>query len=257
MFMAKVIYRLPRSIEDKETGRKIVLNRLEKYYVEEGKDFHFSGGFLKKTDLSKEGRVSSGKDEFALINPVFLDNYKRIKRGAQIITLKDIGPIIAYAGITKESKVIDAGSGSGGLACYLGMVAKKVDSFDVKQENLDNSRKNADALGLKNITFELKNVYDESIFDYNNYDVFTLDVPEPWRAVKTAKKVLNNGGYLVAYVPNIGQVQEFVVSLPEGMILEKTLEIIEREWSISEKVSRPVTKDFSHSAFLVFVRKIF
>ena len=255
--MAKVVYRLPRSTEDKETGRKIVLNKLEKYYAEEDKDLHFSGGSLKKNNLNKGGRVSSGKDEFAVIESTFLDDYKRIKRGAQIITLKDIGPIIAHTGMNSKSIVIDAGSGSGGLACYLGMVADKVDSYDVKEENLDIAKTNSKKLGLKNVKFELKNIYDDFLYEEDNYDIFTLDVPEPWKAVNTAKKVLKIGGYLVAYIPNIGQVQEFVLSLDKEFIVERTLEVIEREWSITQKITRPVTKDFGHTAFLVFVRKIY
>ena len=143
------------------------------------------------------------------------------------------------------------------MACFLGKIAQKVDSFDVKEENLELAKTNSKKLGLKNVNFEIKNIYNDSVFEENDYDVFTLDVPEPWKAVNTAKKVLKIGGHLVAYIPNIGQVQEFVLSLKEGFIVERTLEIIEREWSISEKVTRPVTKDFGHTAFLVFVRKIY
>lgn len=256
--MKKVLIRLPRSVEDPDTKRKIVLNKTEKYYVDTTKDFNFKHGLIRAGEI-KSDKVESGKDSFFAFNPSFIDEYKRLKRSAQIITLKDIGAIIANTGLNEDSVVIDAGAGSGALSCFLAKIVKKVDSFDVEEKNLDVAKSNANSLGLKNVSFDLKSVYDASSFKKDLYDVFTLDVPEPWRALDTAYKVLKVGGYLVVYAPNINQVQETVLGLSkmdDKMIHEKTIEIIEREWSVKDKVLRPVTKDFGHTAFLSFIRKI-
>ncbi|PIN81704.1 hypothetical protein COV13_00340 [Candidatus Woesearchaeota archaeon CG10_big_fil_rev_8_21_14_0_10_32_9] len=255
--MKKVLIRLPRATEDPDTGKKIILNKSEKYYVESDSDFNYNYGSIKAKTI-KGSELRSGKDTFYVFDPVFLDNYKKIKRLAQIITLKDVGAIIANTGINRDSEVIDAGAGSGALSCFLAKIAKQVDSFDVEDKNLEVAKKNAKLLGIDNVTYAKGDVYNKEEFKNKNntYDVFTLDVPEPWRALDSAYDVLKVGGYLVIYAPNITQIQETVLKLNKKMLHEKTIEIIEREWSVKDKVLRPVTKDFGHTAFLSFVRKI-
>src|SRR3989338_7188584 len=103
-----------------QQGRKFFARDLDE-------DVHTQHGFIKNEDLkkSKEGdtlKSNTGK-EFFIFNPSFIDLYRKIKRDAQIIPLKDIGLIVAETGIGKETKVLDAGSGSGALACFLAAVA--------------------------------------------------------------------------------------------------------------------------------------
>lgn len=254
MKFKKVLLRLPRKTMDGE--RTIILNGLEEFYITEPRDFQFSGGVFKKELLEKDGFFSVGKDNFVVFNATFMDEFYHMKRKAQVITPKDIGPIITYTGINKESIIIDAGVGSGFLACYLGMIAKSVDAFDIEDSHIEVSEKNVKSLNLGNVKIEKKSIYEKELFEENKYDVFTLDVPEPWRALETAQKVLKVGGYLVIYAPNINQIHQTVNALPESLLHEKTIEMIEREWSVKEKVLRPLTKDFGHTAFLSFVRKI-
>jgi len=254
MTFKKVLLRLPRKVKDGE--KEIIMNGLEEYYLTESKDFHFSGGFVTKEQLEKGGAFTSGKDSFAVFDATFIDDFYHLKRKAQVITPKDIGPIIAYTGINKESVIIDAGVGSGFLSCFLGMIAKRVDAYDVEESHIEVSEKNIKSLNLQNVSVEKKSIYEKDNFKENEYDVFTLDVPEPWRALETANKVLKLGGYFVIYAPNINQIHHTINSLPEELLHEKTIEMIEREWSVKEKVLRPLTKDFGHTAFLSFVRKI-
>ena len=92
------------------------------YLNDISKDFHCQFGLVKAKDLKKkDGSVikTNTKKELIIFTPSFIDSYKRIKRGPQIITRKDIAAIIAETGINKDSKVVDAGAGSGALACFL------------------------------------------------------------------------------------------------------------------------------------------
>lgn len=252
----KVLYRLPRATEDKETGRIIMLNNLEKFYIDPEKDFGTNSGLITKNNFEKNGSFKEGKDTYVIHDSSFIDFFKQIKRRAQIITIKDIGAIIANTGLNTGSKVIDAGVGSGALACFLGKIVGKVDAFDVNDSAIEIARKNVNDLDLKNVKIEKADIYDSSNFKDNHYDVFTLDVPEPWNALKTAIKVLKVGGYLVVYAPQITQIQKVVTNLDKKFIHEKTIEIIEREWNVSERTLRPATKDFGHTAFMSFIRKI-
>lgn len=242
----------------KDLDREIKLSGFEKHYVDTGKDYHTKHGIIRKKNLLKKpgSKVRVGTHEFIILDPVFLDHYKRIKRLAQIITLKDIGAIISNTGITKDSTVLDAGSGSGALACFLGVLAKKVITYDNNKRSLEVTRENVESLGLKNVIVKEGDIYTYTKISENNIDVFVLDLPEPWRAIKTAKKVLKIGAFLVVYLPNINQVQKFVKDLPQEFLLEKIIELIEREWIVDEKRSRPKTKDHAHTGFLTFARKL-
>ena len=57
-------------------------------------------------------------------------HYRRLKRGPQVVLPKDIGMIIAYTGVGKESVCVDAGTGSGWLAISLARIAKEVTTYD-------------------------------------------------------------------------------------------------------------------------------
>jgi tRNA (adenine57-N1/adenine58-N1)-methyltransferase len=241
-----------------DLNREVTISDFEKHYINDNQDFSNKYGTIKKKELAKKSgsKVKMGNHEFIILDPVFLDHYKQIKRGAQIITLKDIGAIIARTGINKTSVVLDAGSGSGALACFMGMIAKQVISYDLDKRSLEIARGNVELLGAKNIAVKEGDIYDYKKITEKDIDVFVLDVPEPWKAMKTAQKVLRIGGFLAVYLPNINQVQDLVKALPEEFLLEKTIEVIEREWAIDDKRTRPITKDFGHTGFLTFARKL-
>lgn len=251
----RVVYVLGRAIVDEDTGKIVKRYPARKLYVDPGKDYHDSFGVLKKELLVKDS-FEAGKDSFAAFDASFADLLDQIKRGAQIVTAKDLGAVVAHTGMNKESLVLDSGSGSGSAACFFAAISKRVDSFDVNDENLDVSRKNALDLGLGNVSFSKGDVYDSSGFKEAEYDIFFLDVPEPKNAFATASKTLKKGGFFVIYVPNANQLHEAVNNLPKEILFEQAVEIIERDWSVKEKVLRPATKDFGHTAFLCFARKI-
>ena len=254
--MGKILFKKQRLVE--VDGKSRMISRFEKHYAETGKDYHSKHGTITKKDLSKPAGTEIKLDhaDFVMINPDFIDEYKRIKRGVQIITLKDIGSIIVNTGITKDSKVLDAGSGSGAAACFIAKIAKKVVSYEINDDNLEVVRQNIKHLGISNLIAKKGDIYNPKTVSEKGFDVFLLDVPEPWRAIDTAKKALKIGGFLAGYIPNISQVQEFVNALPEQFLIERIIEVIERDWAVDKNRTRPKTKDHGHTAFLVFVRKI-
>jgi tRNA (adenine57-N1/adenine58-N1)-methyltransferase catalytic subunit len=243
--------------------KKILMTRSgKKFYVSStDADFHSQFGFVSKDQLEKEDgstvSTNTGK-EFNMFSPGFLDHYKKIKRDAQIIPLKDIGIIISETGINHESKILDSGSGSGALCCFLAKIAKKVVSYELREDFFEVASSNKEMLGLSNLTIKNRNVYTELEDEDTGFDVFTLDVPEPWEAVSSAQKALRPGGFLVSYSPSVPQVADFVNAIKqnENFVFIKTMEIIEREWEVHERKVRPKTAAIGHSGFLSFARKV-
>jgi len=258
--MAKLLIKKQKKQYVKELGKQVVISRERFYFVEdESKDFHCTEGIISKKDLKKKpgSRIKTNKDkEFTIINPSFIDLYKKIKRLPQIIPRKDIGFIIAETGINKQSKVVDAGSGSGGICLFLSNLVKEVITYEINAEYSKIVKENIKFLGLKNIKIKNKNIYKG--IDEKDVDLIVLDVPEPWNAIRSAENALKVGGFLVSYSPSVPQVMDFVntISKSDNFIVLKTVEIIERTWEVNERKVRPVSRAIGHSGFLTFVRRI-
>ncbi len=241
-----------------ETVKRILIREGKKFYVKDiGKDFHTQFGCIKAKDLSKKkGKVvTNTKEEMYIFEPSFIDVYKKIKRMPQIITLKDLGIIIAETGINSKSKIVDAGAGSGALACFLANIAQVV-SYEIRKDFLKVAEYNKKLLRLKNLKLKNKDVYQG--ISEREVDLITLDLPEPWKVLKNADKALKVGGFIVSYSPTVPQVMDFVneVEKNKKLVHVKTVELIKREWDIKDRVVRPKTSYINHTGFLTFVRKI-
>ena len=241
---------------------KVLLTRQgRKFFVKDpDRDVHTQYGFVRKDDIKKakdgDGLRSNTNKEFFVFSAQFIDIYRKIKRDAQIIPLKDIGLIIAETGINKKSRILDAGSGSGALSCFLAAISKEVITYEIRQDFIDIVKANIDFLGLKNIKIKKVDIYEN--IDDKNFDLITLDLPEPWKALDNCSRALKPGGFLVSYSPSVPQVSDFVNAIRknENFVYLKTSEIIEREWEVEERKVRPKSAAIGHSGFLSFARKI-
>lgn len=86
--------------------KRILMEYDKKFFVRDlSKDFHTQYGFVKAKDLKKKsGRVKTNTGKwFSILEPSFIDIYKKIKRDAQIMILKDIALIIVETGINSNS----------------------------------------------------------------------------------------------------------------------------------------------------------
>ncbi len=234
------------------------MSKNDKFLIKDiTKDFHTKHGFFKKEELKKTRKITSNtKKEFTVFNPYFIDLYKKIKRDAQIIPLKDIGLIVSETGIDNKSEIVDAGAGSGALCCFLANIAKEVTTYEIRKDFIEIVKKNIKFLKLKNIKIKNRNVYEG--IDEKNIDVITFDLPEPWKAISAAKNVLKTGGFLVSYSPTIPQATDFIneINKDKDFVHVKTSEIIERNWEIDGRKVRPLSQQIGHSGFISFVRKI-
>ena len=83
-----------------------------------------------------------------------------------------------------------------------------------------------------------------------------LDLAEPWK-VKTIRQNIKPGGYVVAYLPQVSQVMDFSKFLEKNnFLVDRIVEVQEREWAVKERISRPKSQAIGHTAFLVFARQL-
>jgi len=247
--MACIVIRERKSKHDKK--------ETEFYVPDEEHDFYTEQGTLTKEQLKRGGIVTVGKERFTILPMTFSDRLQRIKRQAQIVQPKDVGLVIAETCLSKDALVLDIGAGSGASASHFALVAKHVYSFDINKEHLAVVEANIKELGAKNITLKKGDAYDATTIPHENeIDLFFLDVPEPWRALATAKKVLKRGAWLIGYTPCITQAMRLVEALDDSFLHLKTVEVMEREWKVDGQAVRPESRDFQHTAFLTFIRRV-
>jgi len=239
--------------------RVLVADTGKFFYVKDSShDYHCQFGVVKAKDLKKKsGDVETNtKKTLRIFNPSFIDHYRKIKRSPQIIPLKDVALIVAETGIDKDSVVVDAGAGSGGLCCFLAHIVREVTAYDIREDFLKVVEKNKEFLELKNLKLKNKSIYDG--IDEKDVDIVTLDLPEPWKAIDNAKKALKHGGFLVSYSPTVPQVADFVNAISEDkeFMHLKTVELLEREWEIKGRKVRPLSQQIGHSGFITFIRRL-
>ncbi len=237
---------------------KIIVDKSgKKLYIEKEKDLHTHLGFIEKQKLEHGKIVETNTGEkFIVLDVNFVDKFEKIERGPQIITLKDAGVISALTGISSGSKVVEAGSGSGALTCYLANLVKpngKIYSYEKREDFLEIAKRNIKNFNLSEwVNFKNQSTHDS--IEEKNIDVVILDMPDPWNSLDTAEKALKTGGYLVCYIPNKSQVEELIEKTKNhNFIFIKAIDVIVNE-STDEKLRfRPKIK---HTAYIALFRKL-
>ncbi len=180
--------------------------------------------------------------------------YNKMKRAPQVILPKDIGIIIAYSGVNRESVCVDAGTGSGWLAVGLARIAKKVISYELREDFIKIAEKNKAMENLQNLEIRHGDITKD--LKEKNVDIITLDMPSSEKAIPRAKKALKENGVIVGYTPHMEQVVKFAAKLEKSGFTDiRTYECILRDMLVRPEGMRPSTKGVWHTAYLVFAKK--
>jgi len=242
--------------------RLLIDKKGKRQLVEEGQDLHTHGGVIKEQDLRKikySGLVEThlGKNFFVL-KPNIVDFIEKMQKRAQIVYPKDAALIIGLTGISSGSRVLEAGSGVGGLTLMLAnavMPVGVVYSYEIRKEHLKEAQEHLKEGGLdKFVKFKNKDV-SKGISE-KDLDAVVLDMAEPWLVSGQAAKALRFGGFLVSYSPSIEQTKKFVSSLPTSFQDVNTVESLVREWEVTSQRCRPKTRMIAHTGFITFARKL-
>ena len=184
--------------------------------------------------------------------------FKTLRRGPQIVSLKDMAIISAYAGISSGQKIVDSGSGSGFLAIYLGSLVRpkgKVVSYEIRKDFADLAKQNIRKAGMEK-TIMIKNKDISKGISEKNVNAITLDMPDPWKVVRTAKKALRSSGWLISYLPNVEQVKRMVEECEKQRLKHiYTMENIVRGMLVREVGTRPENTGILHTGYISFFRK--
>lgn len=252
--MAWMIFK-PASFKEID-GKVRRLGKHEQWYLQDAKDFSTRYGMMRYKDI-RAGRFELKGTSFVAVPVSFIDTYKTIRRKPQVITRKDLGFIIGYVGLTSDHVVVESGSGSGGATTFLGNLCKEMHSYEIEKENLQVTKENVEMIGLKNVKLYEADFYDEASVGEHWADLVLVDLPSPEKAYASIVKCSKPGAFVIAYCPTITQSEKFVNNLPDGLLHDKTVEVIQRNWKVKGTAVRPVSASIGHTAFLNICRRLY
>jgi tRNA (adenine57-N1/adenine58-N1)-methyltransferase len=205
--------------------------------------------------------VASSGARFVALRPRLSDYVLKMRRGAQVVYPKDLGPILVYADIAPGMTVLEAGTGSGALTMGLLRAVGaggRVVSVERREDHADRARKSIerwfgeipDNLDL------LSGQVEEHVVDVRPERI-VLDVPEPWHTAERAVEGLEAGGVFCAYVPTVPQMQQTVEALraTTAFVDISCFETFIRNWNIEGRSVRPAHQMVGHTGFVTVARK--
>jgi tRNA (adenine57-N1/adenine58-N1)-methyltransferase catalytic subunit len=246
-------------------GERIMLidSKRRRYLVvlKEGGEFHSHNGYVNHDEIigRPEGVVvrSTRGSEYRVFRPTLEDVVVEMPRGAQVIYPKDLAPICMLADIGPGVRVFESGVGSGALSMTMLRWGASIVGYELRQDFANRAHANVrEFLGeeaLASFSVELRDSY-QGIDDDSGFDRVVLDLPEPWRVVPHAERVLRPGGILVAYTPQITQAVQTREALKGKWIDARTIEVLHRGWHIEGQAVRPDHRMVAHTAFLSTAR---
>jgi tRNA (adenine57-N1/adenine58-N1)-methyltransferase len=233
--------------------------------LESGKAFHFHAGYLPHDQIigSPEGTTlaSSSGARLVAFRPRLADYILRMRRGAQVVYPKDIGPIVIWADIGPGMTVVEAGTGSGALTLALVRAVGRegrVVSVERREDHAAHARERIEGfLGSLPPSLELRIGDVAEVVPEVRPDRLVLDLPEPWEVVPAAREGLQPGGVFCCYLPTVPQLETTVKALAEARcFLEPSIfEVLHRDWTVSGRSVRPSHRMVGHTGFVMVTRQ--
>ncbi len=214
-------------------------------------------------------RHTVGQKEVVLLSATLPDLAATLRRKAQIITPKDASRLVWELGLGPGDRVLESGIGSGAMTLTLAHAVQDeghVFVQELREDFADWATANLHAAGMSHrVTVCLGDLTEKPAADIaaaadpatggRPFDAVLLDQPEPWAALPNVLPMLIPGARIACYVPQVSQMEKTAVTLANAGCLDvRCMELIQREWKVGERGSRPANGDLGFTAFLVFAR---
>lgn len=207
--------------------------------------------------------------QFRILRPSTYELIKGVKRSTQIMYPKEIGYVILKLGIGPGTRVVESGSGSGGmttaLAYHVGDTGR-VYTFERRQEFHDLTGRNLEAAGLAHRVTRYHHdisqgfspegmVPGDPAADPCGADALFLDVRTPWDYLEQAANIVCPGAPVGFLLPTTNQICDLLRGLENSPFEDvEVLEILVRRYKPVADRLRPEDRMVAHTGFLVFAR---
>lgn len=197
--------------------------------------------------------------EALILEPSLPDVIAHLKRGTQIIYPKDAAYIIHRLSLRAGSRVVEAGTGSGGLTAALAWSVAptgRIYTYELREDNYRVARNNLERAGmLPYVEMHLQGIAEG--FRQRNVDALFLDVREPHHYMAQVRGALRSGGFFAALVPTVNQVSDLLVALESSGFADIAVEeLLLRAYKPVPERLRPQDNMVGHTGYLIFARLI-
>ena len=227
---------------------------------------HTHIGILKHADaIGKEygSKLITNKDKYVyLLKPTMYDYVMKIQHGTQIVYPKDLGYIVARAGIQNGQKIVEIGTGSASLTSFVASIVKPrghVYTFDVDENFMKIAAKNLKKSKMeKYVTLQKLDIKTVKKVPIEDADVALIDLGDPWTVIPQVRKMLKGSGAVFAICPTMNQLEKLTMSLVENEFTDiESTEHILRTIDAREGKTRHSFQGIGHTTYLCFARKAF
>ncbi len=234
--------------------------------VSRKESLHTHIGVIKHSDaIGKEygSRLVTNKDKYVyLLKPTMYDYVMKIQHGTQIVYPKDLGYIVARAGIGSGQKILEIGTGSGSLTSFVASIVKPrghVYTFDVDEKFMKIAEKNIEKARVsKYVTQHNLDLKTAKKMPLSDMDAALVDLGDPWEVVPQVRKMLKGSGAIFAVCPTMNQLEKLTAALVENEFTDiESTEHILRTIEAREGKTRHSFQGIGHTAYLCFARKAF
>ena len=184
------------------------------------------------------------------------DLFDHLERTGAPMMPRDIGLVVGHTGVAAGDRALDAGTGTGVLAAYLGRLGVEVTTYEREPEFADVARANMSTAGVAGLVDVRTGDLTEAIDDLDGgFDLLTLDTEDAPTVVEHADELLAPGGFVAVYSPFVESARATVEAAREAGLADiEALETIQREMDFDDRGSRPSTAGVGHTGYLVFAR---
>ena len=184
------------------------------------------------------------------------DLFDHLERTGAPMMPRDIGLVVGHTGVAAGDRALDAGTGTGVLAAYLGRLGVEVTTYEREPEFADVARANMSTAGVAGLVDVRTGDLTEAIDDLDGgFDLLTLDTEDAPTVVEHADELLAPGGFVAVYSPFVESARATVEAAREAGLADiEALETIPREMDFDDRGSRPSTAGVGHTGYLVFAR---
>jgi tRNA (adenine57-N1/adenine58-N1)-methyltransferase len=187
------------------------------------------------------------------------DLFDHLERTGAPMMPRDIGLVVGHTGVAAGDRALDAGTGTGVLAAYLGRLGVDVTTYERDPGFAETARTNMATAGVSELvdvrTGDLTDAVDELADTAGGFDLLTLDTGDAPAVVARADDLLAPGGFLAVYSPFVESARECVETARATDLADvETVETIQRRMDFDERGSRPSTAGVGHTGYLVFAR---
>ena len=256
-------YRSDRTVVEELDSLILLLQDQKRYLIKavRGRELHTHLGVFRHDDMIglKIGDIVRSQLDHPglLLEPSLIDLMSHLRRGTQIIYPKDAAWLAFRLNLHAGSRIIEAGTGSGGLTTALAwMVAPsgRVYTYEARPESYELSRRNLDRNGLLPfVTMHQRPLQDGSV--ESEVNAFFLDTREPWKHLEIAAGSLQRGGFFASLVPTTNQVTKLLEGLENfGFVDVAVEELLLRGYKPVPQRLRPEDSMIAHTGYLVSAR---